>query len=74
MRTFLIYAPHQIQCDCCSRFHLGAIKSWDSVVSIVTGYRLDDQGIRVQVPVGSRIFTSPCLPDRLWDPPNLLSN
>jgi hypothetical protein len=28
----------------------------------------------VRVPVGSRIFTSPCRPDRLWGPPNLLSN
>jgi hypothetical protein len=27
-------------------------KSWDTTVSIVTGYRLDDQQIRVWVPVG----------------------
>jgi hypothetical protein len=49
-------------------------RSWDSVVGIVTGYRLDDQGVGVQVTVGVRIFTSSRLPDRLWDPPNLLPN
>jgi hypothetical protein len=40
--------------------------------SVVSG--LDDQGVRVQVPVGSIISTLPCCPDWLWDPPNLLSN
>jgi hypothetical protein len=29
----------------------------DSVVSIVTGYGLDDRGVRVRVLVGSRIFS-----------------
>jgi hypothetical protein len=50
------------------------IMSRDSSVGITTGYGLDDQGVRVQVPVGARIFTSPCRPDRLWGPPSLLSN
>jgi hypothetical protein len=45
------------------------IKSPDSVVGIATGYGLDDQRVGVRVPVGSRIFISPCLPDRLWGPP-----
>jgi hypothetical protein len=45
--------------------------SRDSAVGIATGYGLDDQGVRVRVPVGSRIFSSPSRPDRLWDPPNL---
>jgi hypothetical protein len=51
-------------------------KYWfgDSVVGITTGYGLDDWGVGVRVPVGSRIFSSPRLPDRLWGPPNLLSN
>jgi hypothetical protein len=48
--------------------------SRDSVVGIATSYRLDDLGVGVRVPVGSRIFTSPNRPDRLWGPPNLLSN
>jgi hypothetical protein len=52
------------------------IPSWsqDSVVGIGTGYGLDDRGVGVRVPVGSRIFSSSRHPDRLWDPPNLLSN
>jgi hypothetical protein len=29
--------------------------SRDSVVGIATGYRLDDEGVEVRVPVGSRI-------------------
>jgi hypothetical protein len=35
-------------------------ESWDSAVSIVIAYRLDSQGVGVRVPVGTRIFTSPC--------------
>jgi hypothetical protein len=46
----------------------------DSAVDIVTGYGLDDGGVGVRVPVGSRIFSSPRRPDRLWGPPSLLSN
>jgi hypothetical protein len=38
----------------------------DTAVGIATGYRLDDRGVRVRVLVGSRIFYSPCRPDRLW--------
>jgi hypothetical protein len=37
-------------------------------------YGLDDQGVRVRVPVGSRIFSSLRRSDRLWSPPNLLCN
>jgi hypothetical protein len=46
----------------------------DSVVNTATGYGLDDRGVGVQAPVGSRIFSSPRLPDRLWGPPSLLSS
>jgi hypothetical protein len=49
-------------------------ESWDSAVSIATGYGLDDQGVGVQVPVGTRIFTFSCPSDWLWGPPSLLSN
>jgi hypothetical protein len=42
-------------------------------VGIATSYGLDDRGVGVRVPVGSRIFSSPNRPDRLWGPPNLPS-
>jgi hypothetical protein len=45
----------------------------DSAVGIATGYGLDDRGVGVRVPVGSRIFSSQCRLDLLWGPPNLLS-
>jgi hypothetical protein len=44
-----------------------------SVVCIATGYVLG-RGVGVWAPVGSRIFSSPRRPDRLWGPPSLLSN
>jgi hypothetical protein len=53
---------------------IGALRSQDSVFSIATGYELDDQGVGVRVPVGSRILLSFPRPDWLWGPPNLLSN
>jgi hypothetical protein len=46
----------------------------NSVVGIVTDYRLEDRGVGVRVPVGARIFFSARRPDRLWGPPSLLSN
>jgi hypothetical protein len=48
--------------------------SQDSVVSTAAGYGLDDRGVGVRVPLGSKIYFSPCRPDRLWGPPNLLAN
>jgi hypothetical protein len=50
------------------------LKSQDSAVVIVSGYGLDDQGVGVRVPVGSRIFSSPSRPDQFWGPPSLLFN
>jgi hypothetical protein len=46
----------------------------DSIVGLATGYGLDDRGVGVRVPLGSRIFSSPRRPDRLLGPPNVLSN
>jgi hypothetical protein len=43
-------------------------------VGTPTGYGLNDQGVGVRVTVGSRILSFPRRPDRLWGPPNLLSN
>jgi hypothetical protein len=48
--------------------------SRDSAVGITTGYGLEDRGVGVRVPVGSRIFSSPRSPDLLCGPPNLLFN
>jgi hypothetical protein len=48
--------------------------SRDSVVGIATAYGVYDREVGVRVPVGSRIFSSPCRPDRLWVLPNLISN
>jgi hypothetical protein len=39
-----------------------------------TLYGLDGRGAGVRVPVRSRIFSSPHRPDRLWGPPDLISN
>jgi hypothetical protein len=53
------------------RFPLG---TRESAVGIATGYGLADRGVRVRVPVGSRIFSSPRCPDQFWGQPNLLPN
>jgi hypothetical protein len=49
-------------------------QSRDSGVGIARGYGLDDREVGVRAPVGSRIFSSPRRPDRLWGSPNLLYN
>jgi hypothetical protein len=56
------------------------IKQWKTrssryaVLGRATDYGLGDWEIGVRVPLVSRFFTSPCGPDRLWGPPNLLYN
>jgi hypothetical protein len=59
-----------------SRFasRITTIKLFKYATSAENSYWLDDRGVGVRVPAGSRIFTSPCRSDRLWVPPNLLSN
>jgi hypothetical protein len=54
--------------------YLCIYKNRDSSVGIATGYGLDDRGVGVRVPVGSKIFSSPGRPDQVWGPHNLLSN
>jgi hypothetical protein len=63
--------PHSLNArfSCTTSIHVG---SRVSAVGIAIGYGLD-RGIRVRVPVGARIFSSPC-PDRFCGPPSLLSN
>jgi hypothetical protein len=46
----------------------------DSVLGIATGYALNERGVGVRVPVGSRIFSSPRRPDRLCGPSSFLYN
>jgi hypothetical protein len=41
------------------------IRSRDSVVGIATSYGLDDGGVGVRIPVGSRILSFPNRPYRL---------
>jgi hypothetical protein len=43
--------------------------SRDSAVGIAIGYGLDDGGVGVQVPIGSRFPFSLSRPDRLWAHP-----
>jgi hypothetical protein len=73
--TSVLEAQNYIRTETCNiivsiSFHV----SRDSAVSIATGYGLVDWEVGVRVPVGSRIITSPCRPDRLWGPTNLLYN
>jgi hypothetical protein len=56
----------------CNVYRIG--QCFEQGAGIATGYGLDDRGVGVRVPVGSRIFTSPRRPDRLWGPPSLVSN
>jgi hypothetical protein len=37
-------------------------RSRDNAIGIATGYELEDPGVRVRVPVGSRIVSSPSRP------------
>jgi hypothetical protein len=57
-------------------FNLNTSNPWsrDSVVGIATSYGLGNRGVEVRAPVGSRTFSSPRCPDRLWGSPNLLSD
>jgi hypothetical protein len=45
-----------------------------SAIGIATGYGLDDKGVRVRVPVGVKIVSSPRCPDRFWSSLSLLSS
>jgi hypothetical protein len=49
--------------------HLPSVYLLLSAVGIATRNGLDDKGVGVRVPVGSRIFSSPCHPDSFWAHP-----
>jgi hypothetical protein len=65
-----------IKADISTRRNLSTEKysSWDSVVGIATGCRLDHREVEVRVTVGSRNFTFPNNEERLWGSLNLLFN
>jgi hypothetical protein len=65
---------YQLRSNLCFIQVLLMWRSRDSSVGIATGYRLGYGGVRVRVPVGSSIFSSPRHPDQFWGPPSLLSN
>jgi hypothetical protein len=68
---------HEPESESCGNFWKILQTSWwsrNSAVGIATGYGLNDRRVGVRVPVGSKIFSSPHRPDRLWGSPNLLSN
>jgi hypothetical protein len=54
--------------------YLVLVRSRDSAVGIATGNWLDDRGVGVRVPVGSKIFTFRSRPGWLWGSPILLFN
>jgi hypothetical protein len=56
------------------KVYVPSIRSRDSAVALATDYGLNDRGVGVRVPVGSKMFSSPRRPDRLWGSPNLLFN
>jgi hypothetical protein len=45
-----------------------------SFIGVANDYGLEGREVRFRFPVAARIFCSPSRPDRLWDPPNFLSN
>jgi hypothetical protein len=68
-RLFFLLGPH------IPLSTLFSNKSRDSSVGIALGHGLDDRGSRVRFLAGGwEFFSSSSRPDRLWGPPNLLSN
>jgi hypothetical protein len=54
--------------------HLIETRTRNSIVGNICLRAGRQRGVGVRILVGSRIFSSPRLPDRLWGPLNLLSN
>jgi hypothetical protein len=54
-----------------ARIQINRVRSRDNSVGVATGYGLDGPG---SIPSRVKIYFSPQHPDRLWDPPSLLSN
>jgi hypothetical protein len=76
---FILYNSSRVMISPKLVFHVLVLyphlmESRDIEVGIATGYWLDDWGVRVRVPVWSRIFSSLRRPDRLWGSSSLQSN
>jgi hypothetical protein len=50
------------------------VKNRVSAVNIVTGYQMDDEGVRFRVPIGLRIFSLSQRADRICYPHIFLPN
>jgi hypothetical protein len=74
IHLFLVYAYKEKSNSIITFLEFAVTKSRDSVIGIAIGYGLDDWRVGVRVPVGSRMFSSPCRPHWLWSPLSLLSN
>jgi hypothetical protein len=65
------FSPSSSGASLCSQYmavFFYAMRSFMVGVGIAAGHGLDDGGVGVRVPVGSRIFSSPRRPERLWAP------
>jgi hypothetical protein len=73
---YILMSRHQKASKIIIQYRYIYFRKWsrDKTVGIATGYGLDDRGVGVRVPLGSRIFVSPSRADRFWGPPNLPSN
>jgi hypothetical protein len=63
--SFVFLTPHKQIPGQYLKLRAAYIFCRDSSVGVATRYWLDDRGVGVRVPVGSRIFTTPCCPGRL---------
>jgi hypothetical protein len=55
--------PHPYKINTIIFAYISILSNRDSVVGIPIGYELEDRGVEVTVPVGSRIFSSPRPPN-----------
>jgi hypothetical protein len=55
-QTVWNHIPEDLNVNVANYLCFPLLESWDSLVSIGTGYGLDDQGVGVRVPTGSRNF------------------
>jgi hypothetical protein len=59
----VVFFGPTVNAELVPKFHFAFHISRDSSVGIASSYGLDDRGVGVRVPVGSRLFSSPRRPD-----------